>query len=468
MTFFAHHIQNQTNTIKGGLYGLLLGDAVGRSFEFKSAEQIPPFLQIDMAVFPPNFRQTYPDVPIGTWTDDGSQTLALLHSLTQNNCIDIRDFAGRLCNWLYEGQYTPDGIVFDCGIQTSQALDRIRYHGTSVEDAAGRDEYANGNGALMRVLPIALWHKGSDEEMVRMAIQQGIPTHGHIRSGIVCAFYCLTARRLIQNRLHYQPDYVLIDLQNCLSPIERQELELILNAPQRKNPQGTGYVVDAFWSAIHALESQNNFADVIRSAIAFGNDTDTTAAIAGGLAGLKYGFDDLPEEWIVHLRGKEIVEELFAPLESRIREQIAEEISLLLEFRSFAEEYRRTAFCNSPFSKSGTMAQGLRRIIEITQRPFWKNRLYHEYFPQKFFCNSNDDAGGYEEIAITQLEQITAYITFINRCDHFTATPIFDSSFDDQDGNSLSTEWHSVIMAGRFEIILGILSNELKSLEKPH
>ena len=127
MTFFAHHIQNQTNTIKGGLYGLLLGDAVGRSFEFKSAEQIPPFLQIDMAVFPANFRQTYPDVPIGTWTDDGSQTLALLHSLTQNNCIDIRDFAGRLCNWLYEGQYTPDGIVFDCGIQTSHALNRIRY-----------------------------------------------------------------------------------------------------------------------------------------------------------------------------------------------------------------------------------------------------------------------------------------------------------------------------------------------------
>ncbi len=73
------------------------------------------------------FRQTYPDVPIGTWTDDGSQTLALLHSLTQNNCIDIRDFAGRLCNWLYEGQYTPDGIVFDCGIQTSHALNRIRY-----------------------------------------------------------------------------------------------------------------------------------------------------------------------------------------------------------------------------------------------------------------------------------------------------------------------------------------------------
>ena len=178
----------------------------------------------------------------------------------------------------------------------------------------------------MRVLPIALWHTENDEEMVRLAIQQGIPTHGHIRSGIVCAFYCLIARRIIQGRLHYQPDYVLIDLQNCLSPIERQELELILNAPQRKNPQGTGYVVDAFWSAIHALESQNNFADVIRSAIAFGNDTDTTAAIAGGLAGLKYGFDDLPEEWIVHLRGKEIVEELFVPLESRIREQIAEEI----------------------------------------------------------------------------------------------------------------------------------------------
>ena len=115
------------------------------------------------------------------------------------------------------------------------------------------------------------------------------------------------------------------------------------------------------------------------------------------------------------------------------------------------------------------MTQGLRRIIDVIQRAFWKNRHYPEYFPQKFFCNSHDsssDAGGYEEIAITQLEQITAYITFINRCDHFTATPIFDHSFDD--GNSPSTEWHSVILSGRFEIILGILSNELKSLENIH
>lgn len=111
------------------------------------------------------------------------------------------------------------------------------------------------------------------------------------------------------------------------------------------------------------------------------------------------------------------------------------------------------------------MAQGLRRIIEIMQSPFWKNRHYPEYFLQKFFCNSND-AG--DEIAITQLEQITAYITFINRCDHFTATPIFDHSFDDQDGNSPSSEWHSVILSGKFERILEILFNELKLLEKPY
>ena len=184
------------NRIKGGLYGLLLGDAVGRCYEFTPPSRLPDFDAIDM--LPPlGFRPTYAHVPVGTWTDDGAQALALLDSLLEHKGLVLDDFAEKLCQWFDNKKYTPDGVVFDCGIQTSSALNAIK-QGIPVLEAAGKDEYSNGNGALMRVLPLVLWHQGDDEALVRLAMQQGLPTHGHPRSAVVCALYCLIAKRLLQ------------------------------------------------------------------------------------------------------------------------------------------------------------------------------------------------------------------------------------------------------------------------------
>jgi len=302
------------NILRGGLYGLLLGDAVGCPYEFNSAEQLPAFEKIDMLP-PRGFNATYPAVPMGTWTDDGAQALALLDSLCQNQGLNLDDFGNKLCLWLEQGAYTPDGKVFDCGIQTSTALTRIQ-EGIAVEEAAERDEYANGNGALMRVLPLALWHQGDDAELVSLAIRQGLPTHGHARSGVVCALYCLMAKRLIEERHYYSPDALAEELREYLNKTERAELNIILNAPQRHHPQGTGYVVDTLWSADFAMRS-DSFKEVIRKAIALGNDTDTTACVAGGLAGLRYGYQGLPKDWLSLLQGQAMVEQLLAPLLKR-------------------------------------------------------------------------------------------------------------------------------------------------------
>ncbi|WP_198321788.1 MULTISPECIES: ADP-ribosylglycohydrolase family protein [Methylococcus] len=164
-------VSPRRSAIAGGLYGLLIGDAIGRCYEFKSAAELPPPEAIAMRP-PCGYPATYPFVPAGTWTDDGAQALALLDSLLESGRLDLDDFGARLLAWCDEGVYTPDGQVFDIGIQTARAFSRMRA-GIPAARAGDAHERANGNGALMRVLPLALWHRSDDAELVRLAIEQG-------------------------------------------------------------------------------------------------------------------------------------------------------------------------------------------------------------------------------------------------------------------------------------------------------
>jgi len=301
----------ERSILSAGLYGLLIGDAVGRPYEFKSPADIPAFE--DICIIPPKgYNSTYAHVPFGTWTDDGAQALALLDSLIQCRGLDLEHFSECLCDWFKKGKYTPDGTVFDCGIQTSSALNRI-LSGVSVIKAAGRDEFSNGNGALMRVLPVALFERVSIENMINIALKQGIPTHGHPRSAVVCALYCLMARHLIDEQTYIDPKTASDTLYDYLDDNQQSELDYILASPFRDNPKGSGYVVDTIWSVDFAMQA-DNYRDVIRNAILLGNDTDTTAAIAGGLAGLKYGYDGLPQDWLNCLKGKDQVNALLTQL----------------------------------------------------------------------------------------------------------------------------------------------------------
>jgi ADP-ribosylglycohydrolase len=89
-----------------------------------------------------------------------------------------------------------------------------------------------------------------------------------------------------------------------------EEIELVLAPSQRQNAKGSGYVVDTLWSARVAVEGTAGYADAVRRAIAFGNDTDTTAAVAGGIAGIRYGLEGIPLAWRRQLRGQELLEPL--------------------------------------------------------------------------------------------------------------------------------------------------------------
>jgi ADP-ribosyl-[dinitrogen reductase] hydrolase len=305
----------QQSTIAGGIYGLLIGDALGVPYEFNPPERLPHRDDIEM-VPPQDFARAHADVPPGTWSDDGAQALALLVSLLDCEGLDIHDFGRRLVNWYENGYMAADGIVFDVGIQTADAI-RGMLGGIPADRAGSDDEYANGNGSLMRVLPLALWHRGTDEELVHDARRQSIVTHAHLRSQLCCALYCLWARRVMQGVSDPWGDAVttLREMFDESTP-ERGELEFSIRPDDDSPGKGSGYVVDALRSARWAV-GQGNYEEVVKAAISLGNDTDTTACIAGGIAGLRDGIDGIPSRWLEQLRGGELVEPLIDGLMHR-------------------------------------------------------------------------------------------------------------------------------------------------------
>jgi ADP-ribosylglycohydrolase len=304
--------------LKGAIYGLLVGDAVGVSYEFLFAEQLPAYDQIEMLP-PNNFAKTYPHIPVGTWSDDGAQALCLLDSLLYKNKMDTEDFMKRICNWYQCGYMAVDFQVFDVGVQTAEAI-RNYLSGVPLLQVANNDVLANGNGSLMRVLPLAIWHQGSDIQLIEDAYAQSHVTHAHLRSKVCCALYCLWARSIL-NGLDIDAAWsdAVTKLRAYLKdkPDDLEQLEYYIRPDELEKGTGSGYVVDCLKSARYALK-QTTYQDVIKTAIAFGRDTDTTACVAGGIAGLYFGFDSIPESWLAQLRAKDLVEPLLAKLLSNV------------------------------------------------------------------------------------------------------------------------------------------------------
>lgn len=290
---------------QGGLLGLLMGDAAGVPFEFHHLQDLAGLPRSSFAlpfVSPsPDFIRAHPTAPAHAWSDDGAQALALLDSLHACGGLDLEDFAVRIRAWADQGDYAVNARVFDMGIQTRRALDKLK-RGVSPHESGPSDRFENGNGSLMRVLPLALWHTGSDEQLVEWAHEQSLITHGHTCSQVCCALLCLWARNLLAGATDGF-DQALGRLREVYKGRAAFEFELeqVLSAPHRSSPTGSGYVVDCLWSARHAFLASAHFDEVVEHAIALGRDTDTTAAVAGGLAGVRAGASGLPQFWLESL-----------------------------------------------------------------------------------------------------------------------------------------------------------------------
>jgi ADP-ribosylglycohydrolase len=298
----------QRDRILGGLMGLLVGDCIGVPYEFHRPEDLPPLAAIDITP-PAGFVRAHASAPPGAWSDDGAQALVLLESLLRCGRLDLDDFARGLLAWYEQGFLAVDGVVFDVGVQTGVALAELRA-GVAPAQAGPSHVHANGNGSLMRVLPLALWHRGDDAALVADAQRQSLVTHGHPRAQVCGALYCLWARMTLDGR--DEPWGAAVARLRELSPHgspERAELEWSVRPDEPHEGHGSGYVVDTLRGA-YQVQSAGSYPAVVRAAIALGHDTDTTACVAGGIAGIRDGVDAIPKLWLEHLRGQELLQPL--------------------------------------------------------------------------------------------------------------------------------------------------------------
>ncbi len=286
----------------GGIVGLLVGDALGVPYETTPPTEMPDLAGRDLLDLPPGFVRRHPSAPTGAHSDDGGQALCLLDALLAPEGFTAQGFGERLVRWLDHGYLAAQGGAFGTGRTTRTALGRIRA-GVPAATAGLVEETALGNGGLMRALPVALHPNGADPEwLVTTAIAQCGVTHKHPLALATVATFTLWARRLLQ--VPDSPPWqtareacaVLMDCPAVVlaaAPLPMACVR-VLRALESPAPTGGFHVLDTFVSAVIANEMRGSFGRVVHRAISFGNDTDTTAAVAGGIAGIRYGLGAIP------------------------------------------------------------------------------------------------------------------------------------------------------------------------------
>lgn len=257
--------------------------------------------------------------PAGTWSDDSSMALCLMESLTKG--LDYTDMMTRFLRWANEGYMTAWGNVFDMGIATRKALTKFA-RGTPPLECGGAGMYDNGNGSLMRILPMALYLNctmGPDFSWRAKAYQiihnASTLTHAHPVSLIACGLYCAAVNELLCGKTGVwggikaakefyadQPEFA-----SHLDTFQRIEPDILPALPKSEVKSG-GYVAHTLEVALWCLERHNSFRACPLEAVNLGEDTDTVGAVADGLAGLRYG--GIPEDWLSVIARCEEIDEL--------------------------------------------------------------------------------------------------------------------------------------------------------------
>lgn len=304
---------NVNTRLHGAILGLAVGDALGVPVEFRSRKSLDEDQVKEMRA-----GGTHGQVA-GTWSDDSSLTFCLMEELSLGR-LDFEEIAGKFLNWLQDAYWTPHGSVFDRGIATTNAILRFD-KGEKATLSGGYEEYDNGNGSLMRILPMAFIGNDSNEitryEMVKYASSI---THMHFRSVFACFIYTEYARLLLtgMDKLEayrvLKADLTQFAIKGEFNPDEISRFDRVLKDDIYRIPRekisGSGYVLHTLEASLWCFLTSDSYAEATLKAVNLGEDTDTTAAVTGGLAGLYYGTEDIPVEWLNLLARKSDIEDL--------------------------------------------------------------------------------------------------------------------------------------------------------------
>lgn len=276
---------------KGALLGLACGDAVGTTVEFSPPGSFEPV--VDMVGGGP-FR-----LPAGAWTDDTSMALCLAESLLEVGELDLADNLARYVRWYRHGHLSSTGRCFDIGGTTSRQLRRFERTGEGVDPEPNPDEAANGS--LMRLAPVPIaWWRSVDVAVGRSG-ESSRCTHAADRPVDACRLMGALLAALIGG----EPWDVVTDPSFWRWGDLHPELAAVAAGSYRaKEPpgiKGSGYCVSALEAALWAVDGASSFREGVLRAVNLGDDADTTGAIAGQLAGARWGESAIPTTWLDRL-----------------------------------------------------------------------------------------------------------------------------------------------------------------------
>jgi ADP-ribosyl-[dinitrogen reductase] hydrolase len=305
--------------IKGALFGLAVGDALGVPVEFKSREA----LQLDPVVGMRGYGSW--NQPPGTWSDDSSLAFCLAENLTEE--YNIHTLANSFIKWMEHGYWGAHHELFDIGGATKYALQRIQ-NGTSPMFSGGMMPHDNGNGSLMRIMPLVFYVKNlPNNKVYEMVKEVSSITHAHFRSVLSCYIYVQLALFVLEGNDIATSYKKMQETVNAF--IEQQQfgkeevalfdniLKINIASKAEDDIHSTGYVLHTLEASLWCLLTTTNYADAVLKAVNLGGDTDTTACVTGGLAGLYYGYDGIPNEWVNQIARKDDIMELCTKLNKK-------------------------------------------------------------------------------------------------------------------------------------------------------
>jgi ADP-ribosylglycohydrolase len=310
--FYPIPVHASTGDIKAALLGVSVGDALGVPVEFESRLALSLQPVTDM-----RGGGVHRQIP-GTWSDDSSLTFCLAEALTQK--FDISIVADYFIKWYYFGYWSARNNVFDVGNATREAIIRMR-NDVKPELAGSDDPHSNGNGSLMRILPLLFYIMDMPTDK-RFDLTRDVSsmTHRHIRSILSCFYYLEFARMILMQGDKFE---IYRYLQSWIPGFLKEKsidshqitfFDRLFNGNigelSEKEISSDGYVLHTLEASIWCLLNTENFTDAVLAAVNLGGDSDTTGAVTGGLAGLYYGIDNIPEQWISRLAREEDINDL--------------------------------------------------------------------------------------------------------------------------------------------------------------
>lgn len=301
------------------IIGHAIGDAMGVPIEFEPRRRLFDHPVTKMIGYGSH------DVPAGTWSDDTSMEIATIDSFINKGCFDCKDIMLNFYYWLKENKFTAVGEVFDAGHTCIQSIINFS-KGYELEKCGQNDLYSNGNGSLMRILPIALYSyykKIKEKEIIELTNNVSSLTHAHEISRLGCYIYVRYVMLLLSGmdkkeayselqKINY--NYYSEESQESYKRILKEDIS-DLSVDKIKS---SGYVVDTLEASIWVILNCNSFKEAIIGAINLGDDTDTVGAITGSMAGILYGYENIPEEWLKELKKKEYLIDLASSFEKAI------------------------------------------------------------------------------------------------------------------------------------------------------